>query len=118
MTKEQINIKWILLGLIILITLLAFNYITFLEKENQVILANLNNSISQLQMRISTLEAEKEDKVSSQKGKWVKGKKNTAKRAVSQKGKCAESNESITVSGGNRGFLIKDRRPASSDSSR
>lgn len=118
MTKEKINIKWILLGLIILIVLLSFNYISFLEKENQVILVNLNHGINQLQMRINALEAEKEDTVSSQKKECVKGKKNTAKRAVSQKEKCAKGNESTTVHSGNRGFLTKDRSLTSSSSNR
>ena len=116
MTREKINIKWILLGLIII--LLALNYITFLEKENQVILVNLNHSIGQLQMRINAMEAKKEGKISSQNEECIKGKKNTVKRAVSQKGKCAKSNKSITVTGGNRGFLTKDCRLTSTSSSR
>lgn len=65
MYNKNIDIKWVLLVLIILVLFLAFNYISFLENENQSILARLNNSVTHLQTRINILEKERKECVTA-----------------------------------------------------
>ncbi len=66
MANKNIDIKWVLLVLIILVLFLAFNYISFLENENQSILASLNNSVTHLQTRINMLEKERKEAIAAE----------------------------------------------------
>lgn len=57
MKKYRVVLAIFFVGIIIIIIIIAFNYISFLKEQNQVYADNTNSSIRQIKIKLTNLES-------------------------------------------------------------